>query len=269
MTESSRSGSSISVFFPAYNDAETIASLVADALDVLQELTDEYEVIVVNDGSIDETALVLEELARKTPRLKIIHHEQNRGYGGALRSGFQQAGKDLVFYTDGDGQYNVRELLKLYPLLTSGVDVVNGYKIRRADQMQRKFLGAVYNRFARLLFSLPIRDVDCDFRLLRRTALKHADLVSTSGVICVELVHKLHKAGCVFREVPVNHYARQHGRSQFFTLRRVAHTAKDFLYLWWRLVVLPCLVRGKISEAGPSRHASQKQKGKFPPNVEL
>jgi glycosyltransferase involved in cell wall biosynthesis len=243
MTESSRSGNSISVFFPAYNDAQTIGPLVSDALKVLPALTDEYEVIVVNDGSADATASVLEEVARTSPHVKVIHHERNGGYGAALRTGFKQASKDLVFYTDGDGQYNVRDLLKLYPLLTSEVDVVNGYKIRRADQTRRKLLGAVYNRFAHLFFRIPIRDVDCDFRLLRRAVVEDADLVSTGGVICVELVHKLHKAGCVFVEVPVMHYARRHGRSQFFTFRRVVRTAGDFLYLWWRLVVLPCLFR--------------------------
>ena len=222
---------SISVFFPAYNDEATIAGLVNGALSVLPSLTEDFEVIVVNDGSTDGTAAVLDELARADARVRAVHHETNRGYGGALRTGFASATKELVFYTDGDGQYDVRELALLRPLMKEGVDIVNGYKLKRADSWQRKALGAAYNRLAHLLFSIPIRDVDCDFRLIRRRVVERVELVSSSGSICVELVHKLHKAGCVFAEAPVHHYPRAHGRSQFFTLRRVGRTALDLLSL--------------------------------------
>ena len=101
---------SISCFFPAFNDEATIAGLVEQALAVLSELSDDYEVVVVNDGSTDGTAAVLDRLARERPRLRVVHHGRNRGYGGALRTGFEAASKDLVFYTDGDGQYDVREM---------------------------------------------------------------------------------------------------------------------------------------------------------------
>ncbi|HEX5704831.1 MAG TPA: glycosyltransferase family 2 protein [Pyrinomonadaceae bacterium] len=229
---------SITIFFPAFNDAQSIAPLVRNALAVLPALASDYEVIVINDGSEDDTASVLEELARSEPRVKVVHHERNMGYGAALRTGFSQASKDLVFYTDGDGQYDVRELASLYPLLTDGVDVINGFKKQRADDVSRKLLGGFYSRFARVLFNLPIRDVDCDFRLLRRAALQRVQLSSSSGAICIELVFKLHRAGCVFVEAEVPHYPRTHGRSQFFTLRRVMRTALDFWLLWVRLVVL-------------------------------
>ncbi|MCA1849506.1 MAG: glycosyltransferase family 2 protein [Acidobacteria bacterium] len=222
---------SISVFLPAYNDEASIASLVGDALAVLPALTDDFEVIVINDGSTDRTAAVLDELARADPRVRVVHHESNRGYGGALRTGFASATKELVFYTDGDGQYDVREIALLRPLLREGVDVVNGYKIKRADTWRHRALGAAYNRLAHLLFSIPIRDVDCDFRLIRRRAVERIELVSASGSICVELVHKLGRAGCVFAEVPVHHYPREHGRSQFFTLRRIGRTALDLVSL--------------------------------------
>jgi glycosyltransferase involved in cell wall biosynthesis len=234
---------SISVFFPAYNDAETISSLVSDALAVLSSLADDYEVIVVNDGSTDATAAVLDELARKEPRLRVVHHGVNRGYGGALRTGFESARKELIFYTDGDGQYDVRELLSLYPLLAPGVDAVNGFKVKRADGLRRRLLGAAYNRLAHVLFTVPVRDVDCDFRLIRASAARRIALTSSGGAVCVEMVHRLAKAGCVFAEVPVNHYPRAHGRSQFFTARRVARTALDFLLLWLRLVAGPRVLR--------------------------
>jgi glycosyltransferase involved in cell wall biosynthesis len=226
----------ISVFFPAYNDEASIGGLVNDALALLPSLTGDFEVIVVNDGSTDGTASVLDGLAaRAGSRVRVVHHEVNRGYGAALRTGFASATKELVFYTDGDGQYDVRELARLRPLLGEGVDIVNGYKVQRADGWQRKVIGAAYNGLAHLLFSIPIRDVDCDFRLLRRRAVEGVELVSSSGSICVELVHKLHRSGCVFAEVPVQHRPRRHGRSQFFTPRRVARTALDLLSLWLRV----------------------------------
>lgn len=229
---------SISVFFPAFNDAQSIGKLVADASDVLAGLTDDYEIIVVNDGSADETSEVLVELQKKYPTLRVVSHETNRGYGGALQSGFRTARHDLVFYTDGDGQYDVRELVKLLPLLTENVDVVNGYKLERSDKANRKIIGGFYNRLAHLMFSLPVRDVDCDFRLIRRTILEKINLHSTSGSICVELVYKLHRNRARFKEVGVNHYRRQHGKSQFFTVRRVTATLFDFFSLWLKLVVL-------------------------------
>lgn len=229
---------SISVFFPAYNDANTIGKLVTDALEVLPHLTDDYEVIVVNDGSTDQTSKVLASLrAQHTEKVRIVEHEKNRGYGAALCSGFKAVCKDLIFYTDGDGQYDVRELASLHPLLTESIDIVNGYKLQRADNFQRKLVGNSYKRLARLLFRLPIRDVDCDFRLLRRNALEKIELSSLSGSICVELVYKLKRAGCNFVETPVHHYPRLHGQSQFFTFGRVARTLSDFFRLWLKLVV--------------------------------
>lgn len=230
------SASGISVFFPAFNDAGSIAALVDGALEILPAFTDDYEVIVVNDGSTDRTPEILDELARNDTHVRIVHHENNRGYGAALQSGFHHAQKELVFYTDGDGQYDVRELPTLLRLLTDEVDVVNGYKIKRSDASSRKVLGAIYNRTARLLFSLPIRDVDCDFRLIRRSRIREIQIESSSGAICVELVSKLHRSGCIFVEAPVGHYPRVHGQSQFFTYRRVWNTALDFAKLWWRIV---------------------------------
>ncbi len=242
---------SITVFFPAYNDEGSIVTLVQKALALLPQCTNDYEVIVVNDGSRDGTAAALEALAQTEPKLRVIHHSINRGYGGALRTGFLHATKELVFYTDGDGQYDVDELATLLPLLHNDIDVVNGYKRKRADNQQRIVLGGIYKLLARTMFGLPIRDVDCDFRLLRRHAIQSLDLHSTSGCICTEMIYKLHMAGYRFAETPVQHYPRLHGQSQFFTLRRVARTASDFFALWLKLVVKPRLSFSSAQQGKP------------------
>ncbi|PYS70686.1 MAG: glycosyltransferase family 2 protein, partial [Acidobacteria bacterium] len=160
MTMHQRAGG-ISVFFPAFNDENIIGLMVKEASDLLPTLSDTYEVIVINDGSMDSTGNVVAEIARVAPHVRLISHHLNQGYGAALRSGFRHATNDLVFYTDGDGQYDVRELSSLLPLMTADCDVVNGYKVKREDPVHRVILGSVYNRLARLLFRLPIRDVDC------------------------------------------------------------------------------------------------------------
>ncbi|MBL8189792.1 MAG: glycosyltransferase family 2 protein [Acidobacteria bacterium] len=228
---------SISAFFPAYNDENSIAPLVEKMSAILQQVTRDYEIIVVNDGSSDGTADVLDKLAARLPYLRVVHHPRNRGYGGALRSGFEHATKDMVFYTDGDGQYDVAEIANLIPLMTEDIDVVNGYKRKRSDNRRRIVLGGIYKFLARTLFGLPIRDVDCDFRLMRRTMIQSIELTSTSGVVCTEMIYKLRMVGCRFAETPVHHYPRLHGQSQFFTLKRVARTGYDFFRLWMKLVV--------------------------------
>ena len=168
---------SLSVFFPAYNDAPSLPALIDNTFAVLAPRFEDFEVIVVNDGSFDNTGEVLEQLRQKYgPRMRVVTHPENRGYGGALRSGFAAATKDAVFYTDGDGQYDVRELPKLLELMAPGVGLVNGYKMERNDPWHRIWIGSIYNRFARFLFGIRIRDVDCDFRLIRRNLLDDIQL---------------------------------------------------------------------------------------------
>ena len=237
--ESLLKSSSLSVFFPAYNDAPSLPDLIGKAFSVLGGLVEDYEVIVVNDGSHDDTGAVLERLRQQhAPRMRVVTHPENRGYGGALRSGFAAATKDLVFYTDGDGQYDVGELPKLLALMGPDVGLVNGYKLERNDPWHRIWIGKVYNAFARFLFRIRIRDVDCDFRLMRREILQRAELISTSGTICVELVRKLEMSGCQVREVGVHHYPRLHGRSQFFRLRSLLQTLYQLFRLWTHVVLL-------------------------------
>jgi glycosyltransferase involved in cell wall biosynthesis len=228
----------LSIFFPAYNDSGTIASLVITARQTAQRLTSDFEVIVVNDGSADATADIANELARTYPDVRVIHHERNTGYGGALRSGFMGARKDLIFYTDGDAQYDPAELEALWPHMTAGVDLVNGFKISRSDPLHRIIIGRVYHYTVKLLFGLTVRDVDCDFRLMRRSIFDRVQLVENSGVICLEMMKKITDAGFHIAEVPVHHYHRAFGKSQFFNFKRLARTAIDVGRLWVQLVIL-------------------------------
>lgn len=229
---------SISVFFPAYNDAGTIPSMVITSLLTLRELTDDYEVIVINDGSQDHTPEVLDELASVYPdEVRIVHHVQNRGYGGALRSGFAAATKEWIFYTDGDAQYDPRELKNLVELANDEVDFINGWKIERNDPFHRILIGRIYQHIIKLSFGLRLRDVDCDFRLMRREVFDKVDLEADSGVICVELMKKVQDAGFRLAETPVHHFHRAYGKSQFFNYPRLLRVSRDLSQLWVRLVL--------------------------------
>ena len=228
---------SLSVFFPAYNDSGTIASMVIRAVSAASELTSDYEVIVVNDGSEDATADIADELARTYSNVRVIHHSKNRGYGGALQTGIRAATKELIFYTDGDAQYDPAELKVLWDNMTPEVDLVNGYKISRADPLHRIVIGRLYHHIVSALFGLTLRDVDCDFRLMRRSMFERVDLRQTSGVICLEMIKKIQDAGFRVVEVPVHHYHRAFGKSQFFNFPRIFKTGVGVARLWIELVV--------------------------------
>jgi glycosyltransferase involved in cell wall biosynthesis len=227
----------LSVFFPAYNDSGTIASLVITALRTARTLTKDFEIIIVNDGSADSTAEIANELARTYPEVRVVHHDKNRGYGGALRTGFASATRELIFYTDGDAQYDPAEMAVLWEAFNERVDLVNGYKISRSDPLHRIVIGRIYHHAVKLLFGLRVSDVDCDFRLMRRTIFDRVMLEKNSGVICLEMMKKIQDAGFRISEVPVHHYHRAHGRSQFFNFRRLFKTGVDVLKLWYALVV--------------------------------
>src|SRR4029077_1294037 len=227
----------LSVFFPAYNDSGTIASMVIRAVQAAAELTPDFEVIVVNDGSADATPAILDELARTYPHVRVVHHAKNRGYGGALQTGFRSATKELIFYTDGDAQYDPAELSVLWGRMPPDADLVNGYKISRSDPLHRIIIGRLYHHIVSVMFGLTVRDVDCDFRLMRRKIFERINLEKTSGVICLEMMKKIEDAGFRIVEVPVHHYHRAFGKSQFFNFRRIFKTAVDVMRLWFALVI--------------------------------
>jgi glycosyltransferase involved in cell wall biosynthesis len=242
---------SITAFFPCYNDAGTIATIVITADQTLRDLTDDYEIIVGNDASTDNSAQLLTELEKLYPRLRVLHHAVNRGYGGNLRSMFAAATKDLIFYTDGDAQYDPSELSVLHKNLTPEIDVVQGWKIERSDPLHRKIIGRVYHHFVRFWFGLHLRDVDCDFRLFRRHVLESFPLESSSGCITVEMMTRIEHGGFRVREVPVHHYHRAYGESQFFNFPRVARTLQELTVLWVKLKLLRRRRQSSLSATPP------------------
>lgn len=232
-----KTSDSISVFFPCYNDEKSIQTLVIDSLKILKGLTrGKYEVIVVDDGSTDNSRRVLHKLQSRYTHLRVHLHRKNKGYGGALRSGFKLARYKLIFYTDGDGQYSVKELPILLSLMSPDVSFINGIKMGRSDHTLRIIVGNLYSFIARWLFWLPIQDVDCDFRLIRRSLVRNLRLRCNSGAICIELVKKAERQGGKFRQVSIHHYERIFGKSQFFRPKRILYTLKDLFFLWRELM---------------------------------
>jgi len=229
----------LTIFFPCYNDAPAIEALVRDAHAAAQSLELDHEIIVVDDGSTDGASEILSRLSQELPVLRTVSHESNGGYGAALRSGFKAAKGDLVFYTDGDGQYDPGELKDLYRALGFDVEVVNGWKKSRQDPVYRILLGRSYQAIIRLIFGIRLRDPHCDFRMIRRSALEKIELTSNSASICVELVKKLQNTGARFKEVPVSHFSRKHGKSRFFGLSSVVSLALHLACLWPGLVLFP------------------------------
>lgn len=245
---------SISIVFPFLNDWGTVGSLVSLAIATAKKYTDDWEVIIINDGSKlqDREALgMIVDLMdsnevgprparsdlEKEKKIRIIDHQKNKGYGGALRSGFAAASKDLIFYTDCDAQYDPREMSLLLDRISPDIGMVNGYKIKRNDPFHRVVAGRVYHHLVKFTFRLPTRDTDCDFRLIRRKVFDKVKLFEDTGTICVELVKKIDYCGFKIAEVPVHHFWRTSGKSQFFNFKRLAATGTNLLRLWWKLMV--------------------------------
>ncbi len=227
--------------------------MVMEALVVLRELAPEYEVVVVENGSTDYAWDVLDELerlygadgvdGRDRGRVRIIRFAEPLDYGGALRAGFAACRHDLIFYTDGDGQYDVRELRSLHAALereeAAGrqVDVVMGNKITRRDPFHRRLISFAYHHLMRFVFRFDVHDVDCDFRLIKRHVFDRIVLTQNSGAIALELMTKVQMNGFRTVEVPVDHFHRAYGVSQFFRVGRLVRVVVSLAKLWWWLRV--------------------------------
>jgi len=229
---------SISAFFPAYNDEGTIQLMVDRLSKTLKEITKDYEIIIVDDCSPDKSGEIADTLAKKDKRISVIHHKKNEGYGGALRSGFKAAKKEWVFYTDGDAQYDVSELKKFIPF-TDKFCVINGYKnFNRADGVHRKYISIIYDKVIRILFDIrKIKEIDCDFRLLKKEVLRDIDLSAKDGTICLELAKGIEDSKHAVKNVPVGHYQRFFGKSQFFKPLWIMRTLISIAKKWNELVL--------------------------------
>ena len=179
---------SISVFFPCYNEQGNIARTAQRAIDVLQKLGADYEVIIVDDGSSDATVQIADEIAGQNNRVKVVHHPTNLGYGAALQSGFKAATKELVFYTDGDGQFDISELPPLLPLIKQ-YDIVSCYRLNRQDNLIRKLNGWAWTKLVCFLFNMKVRDIDCAFKLYKREIFDNIRMSSPGALIALKFSH--------------------------------------------------------------------------------
>ncbi|HEY2386091.1 MAG TPA: glycosyltransferase family 2 protein [Candidatus Binatia bacterium] len=202
---------SLSAFFPAFNEERNVPLMVERLTAVLPTVADDYEIIVVNDGSADRTGAVADELAKADPHVRAVHHPVNRGYGGALKSGFAASRKAYVFFTDGDGQFDVGEIGKLTAFVPA-YDVVVGYRLDRAEGGLRKLNAALWNALVHRLFRIPARDVDCAFKLFKREVFDVVRVEAEGAMISTEMLARIVRAGFKVQEVGVHHFERRHGK---------------------------------------------------------
>lgn len=222
---------SISVFFPCFNEQAAVETLTRKTLAVLNKLTDDFEVIIVNDGSGDNTAVIAERLAKEIPQVRVIHHPRNLGYGLALRSGFRAATKELVFYTDGDNQFNVEELADILPLIDQ-YDIVSCYRINRQEGLVRKFNAFCWTRLVCLLFGLKLRDIDCAFKLYHRRIFDDMNLISAGALIDTEVLARAARKGYTIVQRGVRHYPRMAGRPTGANIRVIFRAFRELFHLY-------------------------------------
>lgn len=216
----------LSLFIPVYNDEKTIKQLILDAVSVLAPLNLDYEIIIVDDASRDATVAIVKKLTGIHKMVKLIQHKENRDYGGALKSGFANANKEWIFYTDGDGQYDIKEVTRLLPY-TREFDLINGYIQKRMDPWYRIFAGKIYQFLIDSLFGKTLIYTNCDFRLIRKEIIDCISINSNSGFAPAEVVIKLARKGARIKQIRVSHFPRQYGRSEFFNIKKISNLFCD------------------------------------------
>ncbi len=201
---------SVSVFFPCYNEEANVERTTLSALQVCERLFNDYEVIIVNDGSSDMTGDIADRLARDHKHVRAVHNALNRGYGGALQRGFDESSKEWIFYTDGDGQFDMGEIETLLPLLDS-YDIVSGYRIDRQDPLMRKINAKCWGWLVNTLFRMHVRDIDCAFKFFPRSLFEQIEMQSTGALIDTEILAKANNLGYRIGQIGVHHFARVAG----------------------------------------------------------
>lgn len=238
---------SISVFLPAYNEEENIKDIVLEVSDYLKKRFKDYEILVISHGSTDSTNAVVCRLTKFVENLKLVSEDKNIGYANVLRSGFKNSSKELIFYTDGDRQFNIEELDNLLPLIDK-YDIVTGYKLKRNDPLVRIWMSWFYNLTMRWIFGLKLRDINCAFKLYKREIVDRVNFLPdlTQGVINAEIYLSALKNGYTIGEIGVHHYHRIKGFADsefgrrgkiiaFVRLRVIVGFLKDTYKLWKKI----------------------------------
>ncbi len=222
----------LSVFFPAYNEEANVRSTAEAILRVLPIAADRYELLIVDDGSVDATGTIADELTESNPAVRAIHHPTNRGYGGALRTGFYNCRYELISFVDGDGQFDFGEVSE-FLANSQAADLVIGYRVNRQDSLVRTINARAWGMLIRVLFGLHVRDVDCAFKLLHKRVLQTLPRLRSDGaMISAELLIRARNAGLKIEEVPVHHYPRRAGTQTGANLRVIIKAFRDLFSLW-------------------------------------
>jgi glycosyltransferase involved in cell wall biosynthesis len=238
---------SLSVFYPCYNEEANVERTTLAALKACRRLVQEFEVIIVNDGSRDRTAEIADRLAAEYEHVRAVHNRPNRGYGGALARGFAESRLDYVFYTDGDGQFDVEELENLLPLLRE-FDIVSAYRIDRKDPFMRKVNAWAWGTLVRSLFGMKTRDIDCAFKIYPRRFLEQVELKSTGALIDTEMLAKATRLGYSIGQIGVHHYPRTAGEQTGANLRVILRAFRELFKL--RSHIIESTGAGRASPAG-------------------
>lgn len=226
----------ISLFLPAYNEQEVIADTISNADKILKKIADKYEILVVNDGSKDDTAKVVNAICKKNKNVRMITHRPNRGYGGALKTGLYKSKYELISFIDADGQFDFAEISKFLPYIDDN-DLIIGYRQERADPFIRKFTAYLLKLWNFFWFRFWVKDTDCGFKVIHRRVIKGIDpLITESAITETEFLIRAKRAGFKFKQVPVTHYPRTLGQSTGGDPKVIFKAIKESLILWKALM---------------------------------
>jgi glycosyltransferase involved in cell wall biosynthesis len=225
---------SLSVFFPCYNEEANVERTTLAALAAVRKITEDFEVIIVDDGSRDRTGEIADRLASEHPNVRAVHNHPNLGYGGALQRGFREARKEYVFYTDGDGQFDFGEIPKILPLMKQ-YDIISGYRIDRQDPLIRKINAFCWTTLVNLVFGLWLRDIDCSFKLYPRRLFDEIEMRSMGALIDAEVLARAKYRGYTIGQIGVHHYPRLHGEQTGANLRVILRAFKELFKLYFQI----------------------------------
>lgn len=221
---------SISFFAPAFNEETNIEQFIEKVDKALSKITDDYEIIIVNDGSSDKTKETIENLKEKFSNLRLVNHEINKGYGEALKSGFKNSKKDLIVFTDSDLQIDISEISKFLDYIDK-YSVVIGYRVNRQDNILRRFNAFGWKILMRIFLGLKVKDIDCAFKMFRKDVIKEINLKSSGALVSAELLTKIKNKGYKIKEIPVSHYPRVSGKQTGSNIKVILRAFKELLIL--------------------------------------